>query len=57
MLRVDRAACEGPEPLALELADFVAAARRESRPRVGGEEGLRAMRLADEVLRSLEAHR
>jgi predicted dehydrogenase len=57
MLRVDRVACEGPEPLALELEDFVAAARGESRPRVTGEEGLRAMRLADQVLRSLESHR
>ena len=57
MLRVDRVACEGPEPLALELEDFIAAARGGSRPRVGGEEGLRAMRLADQVLRSLESHR
>ena len=57
MLRVDKVACEGPEPLALELEDFVAAARGESRPRVGGEDGLRAMRLADQVLRSLESHR
>jgi predicted dehydrogenase len=57
MLRVDRVACEGPEALALELEDFVAAARGDSRPRVGGEEGLRAMRLADQVLRSLESHR
>ncbi len=57
MLRVDKVACEGPEPLALELEDFVAAARGESRPRVGGEDGLLAMRLADQVLRSLEAHR
>jgi predicted dehydrogenase len=56
LLRVDRVACDGPEPLALELEDFVAAARGESRPRVGGEEGLRAMRLADQVLRSLGSH-
>jgi predicted dehydrogenase len=56
MLRVDKVACEGPEPLALELEDFIAAARGESRPRVGGEDGLLAMRLADQVLRSLESH-
>src|SRR5262249_47295122 len=56
MLRIDKVACDGPEPLALELEDFVAAARGESRPRVGGDEGLRAMRLADQVLHSLEAH-
>ena len=35
----------------------MAAARREARPRVSGEDALRAMRLADQVLRSLEAHR
>jgi predicted dehydrogenase len=57
ILRVDQVACEGPEALALELQDFVAAARGESRPKVGGEDGLRAMRLADQVLRSLESHR
>jgi predicted dehydrogenase len=57
MLRVDRMECEGTEPLALELEEFVAAARGELRPQVGGEEGLRAMRLADQVLRSMEAHR
>ena len=57
ILRVDQVQCEGREPLALELEDFVAAARGESRPRVSGEDALRAMRLADQVLRSLEAHR
>jgi predicted dehydrogenase len=56
MLRVDRVTCDGPEPLALELEDFIGAVRGESRPRVGGEDGLRAMRLADQVLRSLESH-
>ncbi len=56
MLRVDRITCDGPEPLALELEDFLAAVRGESRPRVGGEDGLRAMRLADQVLSSLAAH-
>src|SRR5262249_14340420 len=57
VLRVDHVDCAGPEALALELDDFVAAARNESRPRVGGEDGLRAMKLADQVLRSLESHR
>ncbi|MGP0064567.1 MAG: Gfo/Idh/MocA family oxidoreductase [Isosphaeraceae bacterium] len=57
VLRVDEVACESVEPLALELQDFVAAARGEVRPRVGGEDALRAIRLADQVLRSLESHR
>ena len=57
ILRVDKVECASDEPLALELKDFVAAARGESRPRVGGEDALRAIRLADQVLRSLESHK
>jgi predicted dehydrogenase len=57
ILRVDKVACDSADQLSLELADFVAAARREAPPRVGGEDALRAMRLADQVLRSLEGHR
>ena len=56
VLRVDQVQAEGREPLALELEDFVRAARGESRPRVSGDDALRAMRLADQVLRSLNAH-
>jgi predicted dehydrogenase len=57
VLRVDHVQAENMEPLALELADFVKAARGLSRPRVSGEEALRAVRLADQVLRSLDSHR
>ena len=57
ILRVDEVHCEPSDALTLELENFVAAARGESRPRVGGEDALRAIRLADQVLRSLEAHR
>ncbi len=57
VLRVDHVHAEAMEPLALELADFVKAAQGLSRPRVSGEEALRAVRLADQVLRSLDAHR
>ena len=57
VLRVDRVEPEPLEPLALELADFVSAARGKSRPRVSGEDALRAVRLADQILRSLETHR
>jgi predicted dehydrogenase len=56
VLRVDQVQCASAEPLALELQDFVAAARGEARPRVGGEDALRAIRLADQILRSLESH-
>ena len=47
----------GREPLALEIEDFVQALRAGTRPRVGGDDALRAMRLADQVLRGLNAHR
>jgi predicted dehydrogenase len=57
VLRVDRVEAESREQLALELEDFVRAASGLSRPRVSGEDALRAVRLADQVLRSLEAHR
>jgi predicted dehydrogenase len=57
VLRVDKIATDGREPLALELEDFVKAARGLSRPRVSGEDALRAVRLADRVLNCLRAHR
>ena len=56
ILRVDQVQGESREPLALELEDFVSAVRTGSRPRVTGHDGLRAIRLADQVLRSLAAH-
>jgi predicted dehydrogenase len=56
ILRVDRVQTEGREPLALELEDFVRAVREGTRPRVNGEDALRAMRLADQILRSINAH-
>ena len=56
ILRVDRVQTEGREPLALELEDFVQAVRGLSQPRVSGEDGLRAMRLADLILSSLNHH-
>jgi predicted dehydrogenase len=57
VLRVDRMEADPVEPLALELRNFIDAARGLAHPRVSGEEALRAVRLADQVLRSLEAHR
>ena len=56
ILRVEQVQTEGREPLALELEDFVQAARGHSRPRVGGDDALRAMRLADQILQSLNSH-
>jgi predicted dehydrogenase len=56
ILRVDRVQTEGREQLALELEDFVSAVRSASRPKVSGEDALRTMRLADQILRSIHAH-
>jgi predicted dehydrogenase len=56
ILRVDQVQTVGREPLALELEDFVQAARGLSAPRVNGDDALRAMRLADQVLQSLNNH-
>jgi len=56
ILRVDRVESQGGEPLSLELENFVNAARGRSRPKVSGEDALRAVRLADQVLKSLEGH-
>jgi predicted dehydrogenase len=56
LLRLEQIQTEGREPLALELEDFVQAARGQSRPKVGGDDALRAMRLADRVLQSLNSH-
>jgi predicted dehydrogenase len=56
ILRVDQVQGEGREPLALELEDFVQAIRTGTRPRVTGHDALRAVRLADQVLQSLQSH-
>jgi predicted dehydrogenase len=57
VLHVDHLEGEPGEPLALELQNFVRAARGLEPPRVSGADALRALRLADQVLRSLESHR
>ena len=57
ILRVDQVQTEGREPLALELEDFIAAVRTGSRPRVTGHDALRAVALADQILKSLNSHR
>lgn len=56
ILEVQQTQAEGREPLALELEDFVRAVTGNGRPKVNGEDGLRVMQLADQVLRSLQGH-
>lgn len=57
ILRVDQVQMAGREPLALELEDFVDAVRGKHQPRVSGEDALRAMKLADQILKSLNGHK
>ncbi len=56
ILRMDQVQTEGRDQLDMELDDFVRAVRGEAVPRVSGDDALRAMRLADLVLQSLNAH-
>ena len=57
ILRVDRVEAEAADALTLELEDFVRAAREGTRPRVTGDDALRAIRVADQVLRGIRSHR
>lgn len=57
VLRVDQVEPPACDQLTMELQDFVAAVRDGSRPRVTGEAGLEAVRVADRIVRSLDAHR
>jgi predicted dehydrogenase len=57
ILRVDRVQPESRDQLTHELEDFVRAVKTGSRPRVTGEDGLRAIELADQILRCVDAHR
>jgi len=57
VLRVDQVQSDGREPLAAELENFVSAARGLARPKVTGEDALRAIRLASQIVGSLETHR
>lgn len=56
VLRVDQVQSEGREPLALELEEFVHSVRGETRPTVPGTEALRALQLADRIVRGIESH-
>ena len=56
VLRVDQMQTSGREPLALEIEDFVQSVRGGTRPRVSGDDALRAMHLADQIVKSLNAH-
>ncbi len=57
VFRVDREKPEAREPLALELEDFIRAARGIAPPLVTGEDALRAIRVAEQILAALGAHR
>jgi predicted dehydrogenase len=52
----DRVAEPRQEPLKLELESFVHAARTRSTPAVTGEEGRRALKVAEEIVEKIKAH-
>jgi predicted dehydrogenase len=60
VLRVDQVQADPVQPegdsLTRELKDFVQAVRTGSRPKVSGDDALRAMRLAHLVLQQIDAH-
>jgi predicted dehydrogenase len=56
VLRVDQCHPARRDQLTLELEDFVTAVRTGTSPRVPGSDGLRAIRLAEQILDSLERH-
>lgn len=58
-VQVDAVAVDssGPDALTRELNDFVACVHSGRRPHVDGEQGLAAMLVADEILKSVAAHR
>jgi predicted dehydrogenase len=53
---MELASAEGPDGLTRELQEFVRCVRTNSQPRVRGEEGRDAVRLAMQVLASLKSH-
>ena len=53
ILRVDRVQPEASDALTLELENFVRAAQSTGKPKVDGTAALKAMRLADAILESL----
>jgi predicted dehydrogenase len=56
VLRVDQVQAEGREPLALELEEFIEAVRSGRAPTVTGAEAIRALRVADRIVREIESH-
>jgi predicted dehydrogenase len=56
ILRVDQVQPASGDALEMELDDFVRSVRTGTRPRVSGDDALRAMRLADQILQGIHAH-
>ncbi|MBX6311628.1 MAG: Gfo/Idh/MocA family oxidoreductase [Isosphaeraceae bacterium] len=56
ILRIDHVQAEGCDALTQELEDFIRAVRTGSRPRVTGDDALRALRVADQILQQIDTH-
>ncbi|HEO71147.1 MAG TPA: Gfo/Idh/MocA family oxidoreductase [Candidatus Hydrogenedentes bacterium] len=55
-ITIDRLTVEQEEPLKRELASFVECVKSRRRPVVSGEEGMRALRLAQDVIAFIREH-
>lgn len=56
LIRIESLPVQREEPLALELATFVESVRKRSTPVVSGEDGLRALKLAFEIMQFIRDH-
>jgi predicted dehydrogenase len=56
LLEIKHITMNNQEPLKKELESFIECVRENRRPSVSGEEGLRALRVATEVLKDMEAN-
>ncbi len=56
LLEIKHITMNHQEPLKKELESFISCVREGKRPAVSGEEGLRALRVATEVLKDMEAN-
>lgn len=55
-IRVEALSVQREEPLRRELASFLACVRNRERPVVAGEDGIRALRLAEQIVDDIRKH-
>jgi predicted dehydrogenase len=53
----EKTCCNAQEPLYLELKSFIDAVTKDEKPVVTGEDGLRVMKLAEEILKKIHSYK